>query len=131
MSERTLVISIAAILYLVTGFGYFIGTIPVTRYLIKNRTLPTFWGIHFYSGGFFDRRGINWVIAASITYIVLGVLFLFVAYLLWNSMKLGGMAALVLFPIVILVSIGALAPFPWVVEPIKIILVLIGWATFK
>jgi len=131
MSERTLVITIAAILYLVTGLGYSIGTIPVTRYLINNRTLPAFWGIHFYAGGFFDRRGINYVIAASITYIVLGVLFLFVAYLLWNSMKLGGIVALVLFPIVILVSIGALAPFPWVIEPIKIVLVLIGWATLK
>ena len=46
-------------------------------------------------------------------------------------MLLGGIAALVLFPIVILVSIGSLAPFPWVIEPIKLALVLIGWSTLQ
>jgi hypothetical protein len=129
MNERALVITIAAILYLVTGLGYSIGTIPVTRYLIRSWSLPIFWGIHFYEGGFFDRRGIHWVIGASLAIIVSGVLFLFVAYLLWNSMILGGIVALILFPIVILVSIGSLAPFPWVIEPIKLVLVLIGWST--
>jgi hypothetical protein len=131
MNERALVITIAAILYVVTGLGYSIGTVPVTRYLIRYRGLPTFRGIRFYADGFFDRRGINWVIAASIAFIVLGVLFLFVAYGLWNSMKLGGIAALILFPIVMLVSICSLAPLPWVIEPIKIVLVLIGWGTLK
>jgi len=129
MNERVLVITIAAILYIITGLGYSVGTIPVTRHLIRNRSLPVFWGINFYEGGFFDRRGINWVIGASVTFIVSGVLFLYVAYLLWNSMLLGGIIAIALFPIVILVSIGSLAPFPWVIEPIKIILVLIGWST--
>lgn len=129
MNERILVITIAAILYLITGLGYSVGTIPVTRYLIRNRSLPVFWGIHFYAGGFFDRRGINWVIGASVVYIISGVLFLYVAYLLWNSMILGGILALVLFSIVFPVSIGSLAPIPWVIEPIKIILVLIGWST--
>ena len=131
MNERALVITIAAILYLVTGLGYSIGTVPVTRYLIRNRSLPIFWGIHFYEGGFFDRRGINWVIGASLAFIVSGVLFLFVAYLLWNSMILGGIVALILFPIVILVSIGSLAPFPWVIEPLKLLLVLLGWGALS
>jgi hypothetical protein len=80
MNERAFVITIAAILYLVTGLGYFVGTVPVTRYLICNRSLPIFWDIHFYEGGFFDRRGINWVIGASVAFILSGVLFLIVAY---------------------------------------------------
>jgi hypothetical protein len=46
-------------------------------------------------------------------------------------MILGGIVALILFPIVILVSIGSLAPFPWVIEPIKLVLVLIGWSTLR
>jgi hypothetical protein len=131
MNERALVITIAAVLYLVTGFGYSIGTVPVTRHLIRNRSLPTFWGIHFYEGGFFDRRGINWIIGAGLAFIVSGVLSLFVAYLLWNSMILGGIVALILFPIVIIVSIGSLAPFPWVIEPLKLLLVLLGWGALS
>ena len=131
MNDRSLIITFGVILYLITGLGYSIGTVPVTRYLVRNRSLPAFWGIHFYEGGFFARRGINWVIAASIAFIVLGVLFLLVAYLLWNSMILGGIAALVLFPIVILVSIGSLAPFPWVIEPVKLALVLIAWSALR
>jgi len=129
MNDRILVITLAAILYLVTGLGYSVGTIPVTRHLIRNRSLPVFWGIHFYAGGFFDRKGINWGIGASVTFIVSGVLFVYVAYLLWNSMILGGILALALFPIVILLSNGSLAPIPWVIEPIKFILVLVGWST--
>ena len=131
MEERIPVITIAAVLYIVTGLAYSIGTIPVTRYLIRNRSLPVFRGIRFYEGGFFDRRGINAVILASLAFIVLGVLFLWVGYLLWNSMKLGGIAALMLFPIVILVSIGSLAPFPWVIEPLKLLLVLLGWSSLS
>jgi hypothetical protein len=131
MEERMPVITIAAILYIVTGLAYSIGTIPVTRYLIRHRSLPTFGRIRFYEGGFFDRQGIHAVILASLAFIVLGVLFLWVGYLLWNSMKLGGVAALVLFPIVMLLSIGSLAPFPWVIEPLKLLLVLLGWGALS
>jgi len=127
MIERTPLITIAAVLYIVTGLAYSIGTIPVTRYLIRHRSLPTFGRIRFYDGSFFDRQGIHAVILASLVFIVLGVLFLWVGYLLWISMKLGGIAALVLFPIIMLVAIGSLAPFPWVIEPLKVLLVLLGW----
>lgn len=129
--ERAPVITIAAVLYIVTGLAYSIGTIPVTRYLVRHRSLPTFGRIRFFEGGFFDRQGINAVILASLAFIVLGLLFLWVGYLLWNSTKLGGIVALALFPIVILVSIGSLAPFPWVIEPLKLLLVLLGWSTLS
>jgi hypothetical protein len=131
MIERIPVITIAAALYIVTGLAYSIGTIPVTRYLIRYRSLPTFGRIRFYEGSFFDRQGIHAVILASLAFIVLGMLSVWVGYLLWNSWKLGGIAALVLFPIVMLVSIGSLAPFPWVIEPLKILLVLLGWRSLS
>lgn len=129
--ERAPVITFAAVLYIVTGLAYSIGTIPVTRYLVRHRSLPTFGRIRFYEGGFFDRQGINAVILASLAFIVLGLLFLWVGYLLWNSTKLGGVLALALFPIVMLVAIGALAPYPWVIEPLKLLLVLLGWRTLS
>lgn len=131
MVGRSTVIDIAAILYWITGLAYSIGTIPVTRYLIQNRSLPVFGGIRFYEGGYFDRHGIDWVIFASLSFILLGLLFVITGYWLWNSMSIGILAALVLFPIVMLVSIGSLAPFPLVLEPIKIILVLIGWILLR
>lgn len=131
MHDRTVVITVAAVLYFVTGIGNVVGTVPVTSYLIRNRGLPTFGGIRFYEGGFFDRQGINWVIAASLSYIVLGVLFVLVAYWLWNSLRIGGILALVLFPIVMGISIGSLAPIPLVIEPVKVILVLIAWSSLN
>ncbi|HLF75712.1 MAG TPA: hypothetical protein VI524_15250 [Anaerolineales bacterium] len=131
MIERTPLITIAAVLYIVTGLAYSIGTIPVTRHLIRHRSLPAFGRIHFYEGSFFDRQGIHAVIAASLAFIALGVLFLWVGYLLWHSMKLGGIATLVLFPIVMLAAIGSMAPFPWVIEPLKVLLVLLGWRTLS
>ena len=129
MQDRATVITIAAIFYFVTGIAYSIGSIPATRHLIRNRTLPGFGGSRFYEGGFFDRQGINWVIAASLAFMLLGVGFILVGFWLWNSMRIGGIAALVLFPIVFGISIGSLAPIPWIIEPIKIILVIIGWSS--
>jgi hypothetical protein len=41
MIERIPAITIAAALYIVTGLAYSIGTIPVTRYLIRYRSLAT------------------------------------------------------------------------------------------
>ena len=131
MNERTTLVTVTAILYLLSGAAYAIGTIPVSRYLIRFRQLPTFGGIRFYEGGFFDRHGINWVIAASILYIILGVAFILVGYWLWNSMKIGGIAGVILFPIVIAISIGSLAPFPWILEPIKVVLLLLSWSALS
>ena len=129
MQDRTTLVAIAAILYFATGLGYSIGNVPVTGYLIRNRTLPTFGGIRLYGDGFFDHQGINWVIAASLLLNVLGIGFIPVGYWLWNSMKIGGIAALILFPIVIALFLGAGAPIPLLVEPLKIILVLIAWSS--
>jgi len=95
MQDRATIITIAAIFYIVTGITYSIGSIPATRTLIRNRSLPIFGGIRLYEGGFFDRQGINWVIAASLAFILLGVGFIFVGFWLWNSMRIGGIAALV------------------------------------
>ena len=44
MNDRSLIITFGVILYLITGLGYSIGTVPVTRYLVRNRSLPAFWG---------------------------------------------------------------------------------------
>jgi hypothetical protein len=131
MQERTTLVTVTAILYLLTGVAYSIGTIPVSRYLIRFRQLPTFGGIHFYEGGFFDRHGINWVIAASLLYILLGIGFILVGFLLWNSKGAGAVLAVALLPIVLAVSIGSLAPFPLVVEPIKVIFVLLSWSSLS
>jgi hypothetical protein len=131
MQERTTIVTVTAILYVLTGAAYSIGTIPVSRHLIRFRGLPTFGGIRFYEGGFFDRHGINWVIAASLLYIFLGVAFILVGFLLWNSIRAGAILAFVLLPIVLAVSIGSLAPFPLVLEPIKLILVLLSWSSLS
>ena len=131
MQDGATVITIAAVLYVLTGIAYSIGTIPATRYLIRNRRLPVFGRIRLYEGGFFDRRGIDAVIWASLAFIVLGVLFVVVGFWLWKGMRIGGIAAFVLFPAVMLVSIGSLAPIPWVLEPAKLVLVLLGWGSLE
>lgn len=116
MGDRDPLTAIAAASYVVTGLGYAIGTLPITRYL-------------FYAGGWFDRRGISWVIAASVAFVALGLGFVGVGWLLWDSSLLGGVAAVILFPIVIAVSIGSLAPVPWLLEPLKLLLVLLSWGS--
>lgn len=131
MDDPSTAITIASLLYWLTGLAYAIGTLPVTGYLIRNRSLPVFQGIRFYENSFFDRRGINWVIFASLVYIALGLLFVLVGYWLWKSWTIGVITAITLFPIVMLISIASLAPFPLVVEPIKIVLILLGWSSLK
>lgn len=131
MEERDSFITLAAMLYVATGLGYSLGTIPVSMHLMRNRTLPEFLGIRFFEGGFIERRGIDAVIVASLALIVLGAVFVIVGFWLWNSMRLGGILALVLFPFVMLVSVGSLAPVPMVLEPVKMLLVLVGWSSLR
>lgn len=131
MNDRTTLVAITSILYFATAFGYSIGNIPFTAYIVRNRTLPTFAGIQFYAGGFFDHQGIDWVIAASFLLHLVSFAFFPVGYWLWNSVRLGGIVALVLFPVAMAIFLGAGAPYPPIVETLKVALVLFAWASLK
>lgn len=132
MDDRSSLLSVTAVLYFATGLGYSLGSIPFHMHLIRTRTFPELFGIRFYAGGFIERLGgIDAVILGSWAFIVLGILFIPAAFWLWGSMKAGAILALALFPFAMFVSVGFLAPGPMVVEPAKVILVLIAWNSLR
>lgn len=132
MDDRSVLVSVTAGLYFVTGLGYSLGSIPFHMHLIRTRTFPEVFGITLYDGGFFNRLGgIDAVILGSWAFIVLGLLFIPVAFWLWGSMKAGGILALALFPFAMVLISGFGAPGPMVVEPAKTILVLMAWGSLR
>jgi len=124
---RSTPITIAAIVFLVTGVLYAIGSIPVTAHILSERTLPVIFGIPFYRGSFFAEQGMGWVITSSIAYIAVGIADVIIGILLWNSRKAGAILALATFPVIMVISIGGEAPAPLLLEPIKLLLIGLGW----
>lgn len=132
MDDRSSLVSVTAVLYFATGLGYSLGSIPFHMHLIRTRTFPELFGIRFYAGGFIDRLGgIDAVILGSWAFIILGTLFIPAAFWLWGAMKAGGILALALFPFAMFISIGFGAPGPMVVEPAKIMMVLMAWSSLR
>jgi len=129
IESRTTLVTVAAAIYFITGLPYAVGSIPVTAHLVKDRTLPIFAGITFWGGSFLARQGMNWVIASSVAFILVGVAQAVAGFLLWNSLKSGAILALVSFPAVMAISIGGGAPIPLLIEPVKMLLVFLAWSS--
>jgi hypothetical protein len=131
MENQLTLLRTTALLYLFTGLPYALGSTWLTGSLIRKRSLVTIAGITFYQGSFIHRLGFNYVIAASITFILVGIGFVLTAAWLWRGLRIGGVAALVLFPFIMAITIGGEAPILLFLEPLKVILVLLAWGSLR
>lgn len=125
--KRSTTITFAAIAFVVTGILYAIPTIPLTAFIITERTLPVFLGIPFYSGSFFARQGLSWVIVSNFLFMLVGVVNIAIGLLLWKTRKIGAYLSIATFPVIMAISFGGEAPLALIIEPIKLLLVVFGW----
>jgi hypothetical protein len=131
VEPRQPLVTITALLYAASGIPYTLGNLPILVHLLRYRTLPVIAGIPFYRGSFIANQGINWVIASTAIFVLLGVLSIAVAALLWNSRRAGALLALAMFPIIAAISIGGEAPIPLCLEPLKVVLIVLSWNSLR
>jgi len=131
LKPRPAALTAASIFSFISGLIYTPGSIYLTGLFLRYRSLQTIFGITFYKGSFIHQLGMNWVIAANILFILLGIGNVISGVLLWRKQKSGGLLAIILFPLIMAVSIGGEAPAALLLEPIKLALVLISWRSLE
>jgi hypothetical protein len=121
----------SAVLYLLTGLGFGIGSAFVLPYMVQNRELPIIFGIRASGGGFIEGWGIDALIIAQALLLVVSLLEIVAGYVLWKSRRWGAMLGLGLFPVSFVLAIGLLLPAKLVVDPFRVALLLAGWKTLR
>lgn len=127
---RDPLITVAAIVFAISGFGAVSGAIPSILYMRQTGELPGMGNVRFYGGALFDRLwGVRGVMVSLVPFAVLGSFEVLAGVWLWQSLQVGGILALWLTPLAVIFIVGHGAPFFLVVVPLRVILVALAWST--
>lgn len=121
-------VTLASRLHYIVGIGFTLGSIPFAGYLLIKRQLPVFMGIRFYGGGFIERTGgFDAILVSSWLWLAITAANILVGYWLGQSLRIGGILGLLLFPISMFFALGYAAPVPIVVHPILAVSIALAW----
>lgn len=120
-------IRVAAIIFILVGAGFGLSAIPVIRYILRNNDLPVMmFGIRAFSGPF-ERFGWSTFTVLLGVFAVLSLLEVLAGIWLWSGSKQGAILGLVLSGVNLVFWIGFALPFPLILGPLRVLLVLFGW----
>jgi hypothetical protein len=85
---RTPLVTVLTIVVVIDALGWAFGVLPVLKYALTHRNLPTVGGIRLLSGPI-EALGIEAVIVTGIVFVVISGLKLLAAYWIWQ-MRLDG-----------------------------------------
>ena len=126
------IVTAASTLHYIVGIGISIGSLPFALYMLLNRRLPVFLGIRFYGGSFIEQiGGFNGVLVSSFAYILISSVNILVAYWLAQSLRLGGILGLLLFPLSMFFALGYGAPIPIAIHPIMALVIVLAWGNLR
>jgi hypothetical protein len=92
---RTPSISILTVAILIESLAWVFGVLPVLKYALAHRELPTVGGIRLLSGPL-EALGIETVIVTGIVFVVVSALKLLAAYWLWQARLDGAVLEIIL-----------------------------------
>ena len=124
-------ITAASILFYFTGIAFFIGTVPITLYIIQNRELPTMMGVKALGGGFIETLGTDAIVWSAILFEVVNAAEVVAGYWLWKSRKKGGQLGIALFPFGLFFWLGFALPIPLVIGLLRLVLIAVGWKKLR
>lgn len=123
-------ITASAFLFLLSGFLGIPFSIAGYLYIGATGELPGVAGIRFWGDAAFEAWwGVEGVRLSLAAWLVLGVLETIVGVGLWRSSRRAGIMGLALTPFAAVFLIGYGAPFAWVVVPLRVILLVLGWGS--
>lgn len=131
-NEAAAIVSLASRLHYIVGIGFTVGSLPFALYMLVNRRVPTFLGIRFYGGSFIENiGGFDALMVSSWAYLLITAVNVLVGYWLAQSLRIGGILGLLLFPISMFFVLGYGAPIPIVLHPIMAIVIVLAWGQLK
>ncbi len=127
-TRRNPAITGAAVVFLLSGgIGVVFGAFGFL-FIASTGRLPGFAGIRFWGDGLFESLGgIPGIVISLIPWAILGGFEILTGVWLWRSLRRGGLMALALTPIAAVFTVGYGAPFGYIVVPLRVLLVILGW----
>ncbi|MBI4416127.1 MAG: hypothetical protein HY557_03995, partial [Euryarchaeota archaeon] len=121
-------ITVASILFLVTGISLPIFNSYTVLYVLENQRLPVIFGFgtdsHLLPSG---SLGLDAIVGFRLLFAFVSALEILVGYWLWRSLKKGGKLAVVLFPLSMFFYVGFGLPGPVIIGPLRLLLIASGW----
>ena len=92
---KTPLVTALTIVVVIDALGWALGVLPVLKYALTHRSLPTVGGIRLLSGPI-ETLGIEAVIVTGIVFVVVSALKLLAAYWLWQARLDGAILEIIL-----------------------------------
>lgn len=126
--ETPAIVSIASRLHYIVGIGFTVGSLPFALYVLINGRIPVFLGIRFYGGSFIEQiGGFNAILVSSWASLLITSVNILVGHWLAQSLKLGAVLGLLLFPVSMFFALGYGAPVPIVLHPLMALCIVLAW----
>jgi len=127
MQTREARMTLASILFFLTGIPLPIFASYTALYVLENRQLPIVFGIRSFGGGFIEGLGVDSFAALGFLFVFVSALDILVGYRLWKWPKNGATLAAILFPVGMFFWIGFLLPGPLAIAILRMLLIASGW----
>jgi hypothetical protein len=112
----------------IDAFIWLVGVIPTLYYAFTHRALPTVAGIRLM-GGPFEALGLEGLIVAGVTYVVVSALKILAAYWLWESRRDGAVLELILLGLSAIFWYGFALPLGPLLGILQIVLLALVWSS--
>lgn len=112
------------------SLAWIFGVLPVLKYALTHRSLPTIGGIRLLSGPI-EALGIEALIVTGIVFVVVSALKLLAAYWLWHSRLDGAVLALVLLGLSTIFWYAFALPFGPIGGAVQVILIVLAWGSLS
>ncbi len=125
---RTMLITATTVVIVIDALGWAFVTLPVLRYALAHRELPTVGGIRLLSGPL-EALSIEAVISTGIVFVVVSGLKLLAAYWLWQARTDGAILEIILLGLSAIFWYAFQLPFGPLIGVIQIVLLALVWSS--
>lgn len=125
---RTMLITATTVVIVIDALGWASVTLPVLRYALAHRELPTVGGIRLLSGPL-EALSIEAVISTGIVFVVVSGLKLLAAYWLWQARTDGAILEIILLGLSAIFWYAFQLPFGPLIGVIQIVLLALVWSS--
>ncbi len=123
---RTPLIPALVIVVIFDALAWTFGVLPVLKYALTNRTLPTVGGIRLL-GGPLETLGIEALIVTGLIFVVVSALKLLAAYWLWQTRLDGAILLIILLGLSAIFWYAFALPLGPLTGLIEVILLVLAW----
>lgn len=123
---------VAAVVAGAYAVGFGLPTVPVSIYLMKEGSLPSFFGLFdMYAGPWSHGFDDGTFVVLLISYLPVTAAAAYAAWQLWRGSRRGGVLSLALLPLEAVYWLGFALPIPWLLGAARVALVAAAWKHLK